>query len=103
MGLTTNIYRSSLSKRGAFLLSTLARQDKNIFSSEEAKKILKKNPKKVMSDLIENKWVLHLKRGLYAIVPLDIGSNSNNNLYRFKQVFKALENFKFKIFVHKID
>jgi len=73
MGLTTNNYRSSLSKRGTFLLSTLARQDKNIFSSKEAEKILKKNPKKVMSDLIENKWVLHLKRGLYAIVPLDIG------------------------------
>ena len=73
MGLTTNKYRSSLSKRGAFLLSTLAGQNKNIFTVDEARKILKESPKKVVSALIENKWILHLKRGLYAIVPLDIG------------------------------
>ncbi len=73
MELTTNKYRSSLTKKGSFLLSTLARQDKNIFTTDEARDILKKDPKKIMSDLIENKWVLPLKKGLYAIVPLDIG------------------------------
>jgi predicted transcriptional regulator of viral defense system len=26
-----------------------------------------------LSYLIQKKWILHLKRGLYAIVPLDIG------------------------------
>ncbi|MBN1221988.1 MAG: type IV toxin-antitoxin system AbiEi family antitoxin domain-containing protein [Candidatus Aminicenantes bacterium] len=73
MGLTTNKYRLGLSKRGSLLLSTLAREDKNIFRIDEAKKILKEDPKKVLSYLIQKKWILHLKRGLYAIVPLDIG------------------------------
>lgn len=73
MGLTTNEYRLSLSKRGSFLLSSLARKNKSIFTIVEAKKILKENPKKVMSYLIQKKWVLPLKKGLYAIVPLDIG------------------------------
>jgi len=73
MGLKTNNYRSSLSKRGSLLLSALARENKNIFRIDEAKKILKEDPKKVLSYLIQKKWILHLKRGLYAIVPLDIG------------------------------
>ena len=73
MGLTTNKYRSSLSERGSVLLSTLARDNRNIFRIDEAEKILKKDPKKVLSYLIQKKWILHLKRGLYAIVPLDIG------------------------------
>ena len=73
MGLKSNKYRSSLSKRGSLLLSALARGNRNIFRIDEAKKILKEDPKKVLSYLIQKKWILHLKRGLYAIVPLDIG------------------------------
>ena len=73
MGLKTNKYRLGLSKRGSLLLSTLARDNKNIFRIEEAEKILREKTKKVMSYLIQKKWVLPLKRGLYAIVPLDIG------------------------------
>lgn len=73
MELTTNKYRSSLSKKASFLLSTLAREDKNIFKIKEAEKILNENPKKIMSYLIKKKWVLQFKKGLYAIIPLDIG------------------------------
>ena len=73
MRLKKNKYRSSLTKQGSFLLSTLARQDKIIFTTAEARNILKKNPKKIMFNLIESKWVLPLKKGLYAIVPLEIG------------------------------
>lgn len=73
MGLKKNKYRSSLSKRGSFLLSALARENRNIFGIHEAKIILKEDPKKVLSHLIQKKWILHLKRGLYVIVPLDIG------------------------------
>jgi len=71
MGLTTNKYRSSLSKKASFLLSALAREDKNIFKIKEAEKILNENPKKIMSYLIKKKWVLQFKKGLYAIIPLD--------------------------------
>lgn len=73
MGLGTNKYRLGLSKRGSYLLSVLARRNLNIFEIGQARKILKGNPKKVMSYLIKKKWVLSLKKGLYAIVPLDIG------------------------------
>jgi len=73
MELKTEKYRSSLTKRESFLLSTLARENRNIFRIKEAEQILKKNTKKVLFYLIQKKWVLPLKRGLYAIVPLDIG------------------------------
>lgn len=73
MELTTKEYRKGLSKRESFLISSLANKDKSIFNIEDAKKIVKENTKKTMHSLIRKKWVLPLKRGLYVIVPLDIG------------------------------
>ena len=66
-------YRKGLSKKESFLISTLAGRDKKIFTIDEAEAILGKYAKKFMSSLIKKRWVLPLKRGLYAIVPLDIG------------------------------
>ncbi|MBW2040009.1 MAG: hypothetical protein JRI46_10550 [Deltaproteobacteria bacterium] len=66
-------YKKGLTPGESLLISTLAREDKKIFSIEDVRKIIKKEPKKVMSSLIGKKWVLSLKRGLYAIVPLDVG------------------------------
>lgn len=66
-------YRKGLSKRESILISTLSSRDKKIFTIDEAEEILGKDAKKFMSSLIRKKWVLQLKRGLYAIVPLDIG------------------------------
>jgi len=66
-------YKKGLTPRESLLISTLAREDKKIFSIEDVKGIIERNPKRVMSSLIKKKWVLPLKRGLYAIVPLDIG------------------------------
>ncbi|MFP4081909.1 MAG: type IV toxin-antitoxin system AbiEi family antitoxin [Candidatus Aminicenantes bacterium] len=74
MILKTNKYRSSLSKKGSLLLSTLARENKNVFTIRDAKNILDEEPKKILSDLIRKKWILSLKRGLYVIVPLNIGT-----------------------------
>jgi len=73
MPLSTNEYKQGLNKRESFLLSALARADKNIFTLADAKRIVKKNTKELMHSLIEKKWVLPLKRGLYVIVPLDVG------------------------------
>jgi len=40
MGLNTDKYRSSLSKMGSFLLSTLARENKSVFTIKDVEKIL---------------------------------------------------------------
>jgi predicted transcriptional regulator of viral defense system len=66
-------YKRGLTDREALLISSLARADKKIFSIEDARALIKKDARKIMSSLISKKWVLPLKRGLYAIVPLDIG------------------------------
>lgn len=66
-------YKKGLTSRESFLISTLARQDKKIFNIEAARSVIEKDTKKIMSSLIRKKWVLPLKRGLYAIVPLDVG------------------------------
>jgi predicted transcriptional regulator of viral defense system len=73
MELTTKEYRKGLTKREATLLTTLAREDKSIFTIKDARRVLNKDAKKVMHSLAQKKWVLPLKRGLYVIVPLEIG------------------------------
>jgi len=66
-------YRKGLSKKESILISTLSGKGKNIFTIREARKILGRHARKFMSSLIKKRWVLPLKRGVYAIVPLDIG------------------------------
>jgi predicted transcriptional regulator of viral defense system len=73
MGLTTEKYREGLGKKESFLVSSLARDSRNIFTVEDAKAIVGEGAKRTMSSLMRKKWVLKLKRGMYAIVPLDIG------------------------------
>ena len=66
-------YRKGLSKKESFLISSLAREDRLIFTIEDAKKHVPENTKEVMHSLARKKWVLPLKRGLYAIVPMEVG------------------------------
>jgi len=66
-------YRKGLGKRESVLISTLSSSGKKIFTIDDAEKIIGKDAKKFMSSLIKKRWVLRLKRGLYAVVPLDIG------------------------------
>jgi predicted transcriptional regulator of viral defense system len=66
-------YKRGLTPRESLLISTLARQDKKVFSIEDARVVIGEDARKTMSSLVRKKWVLPLKRGLYAIVPLDVG------------------------------
>src|SRR4030042_6837124 len=66
-------YKKGLTQRESLLISALARQDRKIFSTEDARAATEGDAKKIMSSLIKKKWVLPLRRGLYAIVPLDVG------------------------------
>ena len=73
MGPTIKTYKKGLTPKESLLLSTLARLDRHIFTIQDAKKVVKDNTKKILHSLVEKKWVLPLKRGLYVIVPLNIG------------------------------
>ena len=53
--------------------SALARDNKPIFTVKQAKQILKEEPYLTLHSLKEKKWILSLKGGLYALVPLGIG------------------------------
>lgn len=68
---TTKKYEG-LGEKESILLLTLARQDKKIFSIKDARKEIE-DPKKTLHNLVKKRWLLRLKRGLYAIVPLEIG------------------------------
>jgi len=67
-------YRKGLGKKESLLLSELARKNKVIFTAREAKAVLAEDPYLALHKLMKKKWLLQLKRGLYAIVPLDIGA-----------------------------
>jgi len=73
MVLTTDSYKSGLSQKESFLISSLAREKKDIFTLDDARKFIPHDTKKTVNSLVKKKWVLDLKRGLYALVPLDVG------------------------------
>ncbi|NOX71778.1 MAG: hypothetical protein GXO64_03715 [Candidatus Micrarchaeota archaeon] len=73
MALTTEQYREGLTGKESFLISTLARSDKKFFTIEDAKAIAGEQAVRMLVNLVKKKWILKLKRGLYIIVPLDIG------------------------------
>jgi predicted transcriptional regulator of viral defense system len=70
---STEKYREGLSKTESFLLASLARLDKNTFTSADALEILGRDASGVMHSLKRKKWVLPLKKGLYVAVPLEAG------------------------------
>lgn len=73
MALTTGKYREGLTNKESFLISSLARSDKKVFTADDARAVAGEPAIKMLSSLAKKKWVLKLKRGLYTIVPLDIG------------------------------
>jgi predicted transcriptional regulator of viral defense system len=70
---STEEYREGLSKTESFLLASLARSDKNVFTTADAREVLGRDASGVMHSLMRKKWVLSLKKGLYVIVPLEAG------------------------------
>ena len=73
MGLATEEYRKGLGKKESVLISSLSRDDKLIFTTDDAKAIIGDSAKNTIYNLVKKKWLLQLKKGLYIIVPLDIG------------------------------
>ena len=53
-------YKKGLSKKEAFLISSLAREGKAIFTIDDAKRHIPENTKEIMHSLTRKKWVLYL-------------------------------------------
>lgn len=78
--------RKGLGKRSSFLLSTLAESNKNIFSINDAVKVLKEKrtaAAKLLHDMAENKWILRITKGKYLILPLEAGAKPNFTEHEF--------------------
>jgi len=73
MELSANKYKSTLGEKEAFLVKSLAEERKAIFTIEDASRLVGSSAKKIVHRLAIKKWVLPLKRGLYAMVPLEVG------------------------------
>jgi predicted transcriptional regulator of viral defense system len=72
-------YSKALGEKEARFLSSLASQDKTIFTSEEARRISGRTPSAVdqlISNLLRKRWLIRLNRGTYLIVPLSAGEES---------------------------
>lgn len=82
---TKNI-RKGLGKKSAFLLSTLAEKNKNIFAISEAMAILnekKSSVTKLLHDLTKNKWLFRINKGKYLIMSLEAGPEPKFSEHEF--------------------
>ena len=73
MELSARKYKSTLGEKKAFLVRSLAEKGKTIFTIEDVSRLMGRGAKETIHRLSRKKWVLPLKRGMYAIVPLDVG------------------------------
>lgn len=72
MSLSARQYRG-LGRKEARLLLRLAETKNVVFALSDAQDIVGPSAKNIVRGLVKKKWVLRLKRGLYVIVPLDMG------------------------------
>ena len=65
-------YRRTLSDNESKILTVLSYKNKKIFTSDDLKGLVDK-PKNVLDQLTRKKWILKIRRGVYAISPLESG------------------------------
>ena len=69
----------SLGKSGSRLLIRLAEQDKHIFNCTDAHALLDVSDaatRKLLSELVNKKWLVQLTRGKYLVVPMSAGEGA---------------------------
>jgi predicted transcriptional regulator of viral defense system len=69
---STRQYRHTLSEREAKILSSLSYRGRTIFTADELRQ-LTNDPKNVLDWLSRKKWLLKIRKGVYAIVPFEAG------------------------------
>jgi predicted transcriptional regulator of viral defense system len=78
--------RKGLGKTGSMLLSTLSSSGLDIFTIKDAEKVsrIKGNRlRKLIHDLIKNKWIERIERGKYMLLPLVAGPRSIHGKHPF--------------------
>lgn len=78
--------RKGLGKIGAELLSALSEENKEVFTIDDAGKALgRKGPKlrKLLHDLVKNKWIKRIERGKYLILSLESGWAADYKIHPF--------------------
>ncbi|MDG6997340.1 MAG: type IV toxin-antitoxin system AbiEi family antitoxin domain-containing protein [Nitrososphaerota archaeon] len=78
MGNQTSLkeYRHSLSDRESKILSNLSYEGKSVFTVNDIKRFVK-DPENILDSLRRKKWLLKIKRGVYAIAPLEAGEKGS--------------------------
>ena len=82
----TGNVRAGLSRNESVLLSSLSEKDKTIFKLEDVIAELKCSytyAKVLANNLARKKWVIVLRRGVYLIVPLSAGTESQYTEHEF--------------------
>ena len=65
-------YRRTLSDRESRFLSSLSYRGTTLFTAEDVKEFADK-PKNLLDSLVRKRWILKIRKGVYAIVPLEAG------------------------------
>ena len=71
-------YRHSLSDRESKILANLSYNGKSVFSIRDIKRFVK-DPRDILDSLRRKKWILKIKRGVYAIAPLEAGEKGSES------------------------
>ena len=77
---------AGLGGKASFLLTTLAGQNRAIFTTEEAHEILggsRSAVYKLIHDLVQRRWLHSLGKGRYAIIPLKAGLDRVPSIHEF--------------------
>jgi predicted transcriptional regulator of viral defense system len=67
-------YRRTLSEREAKVLTNLSYAGKAVFTAEDLKELVD-DPKNLLDNLVRKKWILRIRKGVYAIAPLEAGEH----------------------------
>jgi predicted transcriptional regulator of viral defense system len=73
MELSARKYKATLGGRGALPVRASAEEGKAVFTLDDASRVLGSGAERTLHDLARKRRILPLRRGLYAIVPLDVG------------------------------
>jgi len=65
-------YSRTLSEKEARILTDLSYRNRTIFTLEDARRLVG-DPKNVLDWLVRKKWILKIRKGVYAIAPLEAG------------------------------
>jgi predicted transcriptional regulator of viral defense system len=83
-------YRRALGQTEAELLLGLAEKKKAVFTTDDARDLLASSAKEAIRGLVKKKWVLRLRRGLFVVVPLDMGIKGSDVFVMHEYVLAGL-------------